>query len=187
MDYRKCSKRWDAEGDTENCQLQIIRGTLAVFKEPRGNYFAFSFLRISLWETPDREALAGSLVYVLGQYTLLSQPPLSTQKYKWVHKNCQGNLMKCWKVINLRWTTTFITVVETCPPFPGPLSICLTRKFDRMKKPRHWEGSGLFQQNLTKPVAVASHPGGEANSQSLHATESGSAPPAMRARLVPVT
>ena len=24
--------------------------------------------------------------------------PLSTQEYKWVPANCQGNLMKCWEV-----------------------------------------------------------------------------------------
>ena len=24
--------------------------------------------------------------------------PLSTQEYKWVPGNCQGNLMKCWEV-----------------------------------------------------------------------------------------
>ena len=36
-------------------------------------------------------------------------------------------------------------------PF-SPLSMLVMKKFDRMKKPQHWEGSGVFQQNLTKVV-----------------------------------
>ena len=36
---------------------------------------------------------ARSLGCVLGQNTLTV--PLSTQEYKWVPANCQGNLMKC--------------------------------------------------------------------------------------------
>ena len=51
--------------------------------------------------TPDREvrvrALGGSLCCVLGEDTLLSEcRPLSTQEYKWVPANCQGNLTSCW-------------------------------------------------------------------------------------------
>ena len=30
--------------------------------------------------------------------------PLSTQEYKWVKENCQGNLKKCWEV-DLGWTS----------------------------------------------------------------------------------
>ena len=36
------------------------------------------------------------LCFWAGHFTLAV--PLSTQEYKWLPANCQGNLMKCWEV-----------------------------------------------------------------------------------------
>ena len=51
-------------------------------------------------ETPDREvrvrALAGSVVLCSWARYFTLTVPLSTQEYKWVPANCQGNLTKCW-------------------------------------------------------------------------------------------
>ena len=40
------------------------------------------------------------LIYVvfLGKTLDSDSAPLSTQEYKWVQPNCQGNLTKCWGV-----------------------------------------------------------------------------------------
>ena len=52
--------------------------------------------------TPDQEArvraLAGAIVLCFWARYLTVTVPLSTQEYKWVPTNCQGNLTKCWRV-----------------------------------------------------------------------------------------
>jgi len=57
---------------------------------------------LSHW-TPDWvvwvQALAGSLCRVLDKtLTVTLTVLLSTQEYKWVLANCQGNMMKCWGI-----------------------------------------------------------------------------------------
>ena len=48
-------------------------------------------------------ASAGSLSCVLEQDIFTLTVPLSTQEYKWVPVNCQGNLTTCWGLPALDW------------------------------------------------------------------------------------
>ena len=72
------------------------------------------------------QALAGSLCCVLGQDTTLTVP-LSSQEYKWVPVNCQGNLTKCWG-----------TTCDGLASHPGEIEILLFTSCYR-NWDKHWQ------------------------------------------------